>query len=68
MQNLPQIKAKANKSDRTFTLRKYDYDSNLIAKYRTHKQSKEDFQSLSNNTENDWRYFLRSTEEYYLVK
>ena len=60
------IKVTANESARTFTIRTY-VDGKLNAKYRTIKFSKEEFQSESNNTENDWRQFLKSSD-YYLVK
>lgn len=60
------IKATANESKRTFTIRTY-FDGKLSAKYRTVQLSKEEFNSESNNTENDWKQFLKSSD-YYLVK
>ena len=60
------IKINANKSARTFTIRTY-VDGKLNNKYRTIKFSEEDFQSENNNTENDWKQFLKSSD-YYLVK
>lgn len=60
------ISVKANESARTFTIRTY-IDGKLNAKYRTIKLSKEEFEKESNNTENDWRQFLKSSD-YYLVK
>ena len=59
------ITAKANQSARTFTIRKYVGDK-LIAKYRTIRMSIDDFESCENNTENDWRQFLKS-DDYYPV-
>lgn len=56
-----QIKATANHSKRTFTIRT---DS---AKYRTNKMDKEEFQSCLYNTASDWNQFLKS-EECYAVK
>lgn len=60
------IKVTANESVRTFTIRTY-VNGKLNAKYRTIKLSKEEFESEGNNTENDWRQFLKSSD-YYLVK
>lgn len=60
------IKVTANESARTFTIRTY-VDGKLNAKYRTVKFSKEEFENESNNTENDWKHFLKSSD-YYLVK
>ena len=60
------IKVTANESARTFTIRTY-IDGKINNKYRTVKMSKEEFQSESNNTENDWRQFLKGSD-YYLVK
>lgn len=60
------IKVTANESSRTFTIRTYA-DGKLSNKYRTIKLSKEEFQSEINNTENDWKEFLKSSD-YYLVK
>jgi hypothetical protein len=62
MKTLPgqEIKVKANKSKRTFTIRING------SKYRTYPMSKEEFQSESNNTANDWKQFLRS-DDYYRV-
>lgn len=65
--NQTSLKITENKSAKTFTIRKYDYYGKLIVKYRTTRQSAEDFQSLQNNTLRDWEYFLRTTSEYYQV-
>ena len=52
----------ANKSKRTFTIR---VNGN---KYRTVRMNKEEFNNNSNNTANDWRYFLHSCSgDYYKV-
>ena len=59
------IKATANQSQRTFTIRTY-INGKLSTKYRTIKLSKEEFQSCESNTQNDWRQFLKS-DEYYKV-
>jgi hypothetical protein len=63
METTEQIKATANKSKRTFTIRKY-IDGKLFSKYRTIPLSKEEFQSEEMNTENDWKQFLKS-DDYY---
>jgi hypothetical protein len=55
------MKATANNSARTYTLR---VDG---SKYRTIKMSKEEFENAYYFTENDWRNFLK-TNEYYKVK
>ena len=55
------LKISANHSKRTFTIRT-DY-----AKYRTIRLSKEEFNSCLNNTGQDWRIFLRSSD-YYKVR
>lgn len=56
------IRVNANTSLRTFTIR------TKSSKYRTIKMSKEEFMSNENNTANDWKEFLRRTNDYYLVK
>lgn len=60
------IKATANKSARTFTLRYCDENGNLIAKYRTFRMSKEEFESSEHHTQNDWKQFLK-TPNYFKV-
>ena len=60
------IKATVNQSKRTFTIRKY-VDGKIFAKYRTNQLSQDEFDSCEMNTENDWKYFLRS-DDYYRVE
>lgn len=60
------IKVTPNYSSRTFTIRTYT-DSKLNNKYRTIKLSKDEFNSELNNTANDWKQFLKSSD-YYKVK
>ena len=55
-----EIKVRANRSKRTFTIRK----SGL--KFRTYTMSKDEFNSSLNMTANDWNYFLKSND-YYAV-
>ena len=60
------IKATANKSKRTFTLRVFNVGAPVI-KYRTVELSIEEFDSCEYNTNNDWMQFLKSSD-YYIVK
>ena len=56
-----------NKSKRTFTIREY-YNGRLSSKYRTVKQSKNDFHYYSLfATQNDIKQLLRSGD-CYLIK
>ena len=55
------LKISANHSKRTFTIR------TDVAKYRTIRLSKEEFNSCLDNTGQDWRVFLRSGD-YYKVR
>jgi len=59
------IKVTANRSKRTFTIRKFD-NGVLYAKYRTYPMSQEEFDMEEFNTDNDWRQFLK-TDDYYVV-
>jgi len=61
------LKVTPNKSKRTFTLRFYD-NGKCYSKYRTQQFSKDEFQDMEFNTENDWKYFLRTEDYYYSVK
>ncbi len=61
------IKVRANNSKRTYTLRMLDQDGKVYLKYRTSQMSKEEFDSASYWTENDWKQFMK-TDEYYKVK
>ena len=58
---MEEIKATANHSKRTFTIRKNG------SKYRTCKLSKDEFEDNLYNTSNDWQNFLSTTNNYYLV-
>lgn len=60
------LEIKSNQQKRTFTIRKY-IDGVLFVKYRTYPASREEFESDENNTENDWKYFLRTSSDYYKV-
>ncbi len=62
------IKSIANKSKRTFTIRKYDEQGKLVVKYRTTPQNKDEFQSLDNHTQSDWQQWLNNCDEYFKVK
>lgn len=65
MKNQEIIKATANKSRRTFTLRVY-FKGKLVSKYRTNPLSPDEFRNEMNNTTNDWRQFLKS-DDYYVL-
>ena len=66
MKNTISIKATANYSKRTFTIRAYE-NGKMYAKYRTYQMSQEEFDSCEYNTELDWKVFLNS-DEYYTVR
>ena len=55
------LKISVNHSKRTFTIR------TDVAKYRTIRLSKDEFNSCLNNTGQDWRIFLKSND-YYKVR
>ena len=55
------LKISVDHSRRTFTIR------TDVAKYRTFRMSKEEFNSCLHNTGNDWNNFLRS-DDYYKVR
>jgi hypothetical protein len=61
------LEVTANQSKKTFTIRKF-INGKLFAKYRTIQTSKSEFEQDENNTEKDWKYFLRSDPNYYTVK
>lgn len=62
MTTLPSIRVTANRSKRTFTLRK---GSSI---YRTNKFESQEFHSaLMHWTQSDWRQFLK-TDEYTVIK
>lgn len=52
------IKATANKSKRTFTLRKLNKYNAVISKYLTLPMNREEFEDAENNTSDDWKVFL----------
>ena len=57
------ITATANQSQRTFTIRKF-LRGKLYAKYRTCVMTQEEFEAEEQNTESDWKNFLKSTDYY----
>jgi hypothetical protein len=61
------LKVTPNYSKRTFTIREY-CKGKLFSKYRTIQFNEEEFENEEMNTENDWRYFLRTTNDYSLLK
>lgn len=67
MKSLSTIKAVPNKSKRTFTIYKKKNGKTII-KYRTLPYDKATFESMCNNTQEDWRYHLYHVEDYYVVQ
>lgn len=59
------LKVTPNYATRTFTLRFY-IDGKIDTKYRTFKMDIEEFNSCLNNTNNDWKQFLKS-DDYFKV-
>ena len=55
-------KATANRSKRTFTIRKNG------SVYRTNTLSKEQFEEAEYRTPSDWNNFLRTSQDYYFVR
>lgn len=53
-----EIRVSSNKAKKTFTI------IADAAKYRTLQMTKEEFQSCSHNTGNDWAEFLKSNDYY----
>ena len=62
-----EYKATPNESRRTFTIRRF-VDGKMDSKYRTSRMSKYDFDSFKNNTSFDWYCFLRTNDEYQVIK
>lgn len=63
-----ELKVWSNKRERTFTIKKYGESGKCYAKYRTIRQSKEEFSYyIQFASINDWKQFL-TTDEYYAVK
>lgn len=60
------IEVKSNQTARTFTIRTYE-NGRFIEKYRTCKLSKAEFEDMEYFTQEDWAYFLRTSENYYKV-
>lgn len=56
------IKVAANHRSRTFTIK------TETAKFRTLPMSKNEFNNCLYNTGNDWQQFLKSSDDYYVVK
>lgn len=56
-----------NESDYTFTIEVIERNKPTIV-YKTNPVSKIEFEELEYNTENDWKNFLRTSNDYYVVK
>ena len=57
-----EIKVASNKSKRTFTI------ITTSGKYRTVRQSAEEFRTMERMTGNDWQDFLTYSQDYYPVR
>jgi hypothetical protein len=66
MKRIITIKATANQRLRRFTLRCYENEV-MYAKYKTVFMTQEEFNSAEFWTQEDWKQFLRTTDEYYKV-
>jgi len=62
-----EIKATANYSKKTFTIRIYD-DGKCYTKYRTLSMSTQEFDDCQYFTQHDWKDWLRHSQCYYKVK
>lgn len=62
----PTTTVTANQSKRTFTIRQ-TYTDGFKVKYRTVQMSQQEFDREEQNTDKDWRDFLRTTSDYYTV-
>lgn len=66
MKTIYHIKATPNRSRRTFTIRSLE-NGKTVAKYRTLPLPADEFEDMEYNTENDWRNFLRTNQNYFVV-
>ena len=64
--DLKSLTVSSNRSRRTFTIRLYYRDGSIV-KYRTIRYPLCEFDAMTYNTLGDWQYFLRHSDEYYLV-
>jgi len=62
-----EIKVTPNHGARTFTIRKYD-NGVLYAKYRTTPATSDEFNNDLHMTDRDWKQYLSSGYDYYLVR
>lgn len=61
------ITAKPNKQKKTYTIRKY-INGELLAKYRTPRMSRAEFNSASDWMEYDWQNFLKNNQVQIIKK
>jgi len=59
------LKVTSNEKERIFTIQSF-INGDLFATYETIEMSQEEFEENENNTENDWRQFLK-TDNYYVI-
>ena len=65
---MQQIKATANYSKRTFTIRKQDNKGRTLSKYRTNQLTYDELFDFEFNTSNDWLHFLNTSLYYHQIK
>lgn len=61
------ITATANEETKTFDITK-TWNDGTVTTYRTSELLEEEFEDMDYFTENDWEYFLRIDQSYYVVK
>ena len=60
------IEATSNQSKRYFTLRIKE-SGETITKYRTIAYSKEEFEEMEMNTNEDWNDYLKTSQSYFKI-
>ena len=61
------IEATANQSKRYFTLRIKETTGKTVSKYRTIAYSKEEFEEMEMNTNQDWNDYLKTSQPYFKI-
>jgi hypothetical protein len=61
------ITAKGNERTKTYDIVK-TWDDGTKTVYRTTKLTYQEFEDFEYNTENDWKDFLKTSQDYYLVE
>lgn len=61
------IEATTNQSKRYFTLRIKETTGETVGKYRTIAYSKEEFEEMEMNTNQDWNDYLKTSQSYFKI-